>query len=120
VVAYAAPQSEPRSTPQKEEASHQQLAYSDAHIATVARSDARVEHLQSVPSVGPVTAAAFVAALDDAGRFVGDGALAVRLPRDDGSLGMKATRRPRRPYCRAVSLLLGEENTEVCGDSVRP
>jgi transposase len=48
---------------------NQQLAYSDERIAAVARTDERVARLQSVPSVGPVTAAAFVAALDDAGRF---------------------------------------------------
>jgi transposase len=47
----------------------QQLAYSDEAIAAIARADQRVERLQTVPSVGPVTAAAFVAALDDAGRF---------------------------------------------------
>jgi transposase len=46
-----------------------QLAYSDERIETIARADARVERLRTVPSVGPVTAAAFVAALDDAGRF---------------------------------------------------
>ena len=38
-------------------------------IAAVARADARVQRLQTVPSIGPVTAAAFVAAIDDAGRF---------------------------------------------------
>jgi transposase len=48
---------------------NQQLAYSDERIAAVARADERVQRLQTVPSVGPVTAAAFVAALDDAGRF---------------------------------------------------
>jgi transposase len=48
---------------------NQQLAYSDERIAAITRADARVERLCSVPSVGPVTAAAFVAALDDAGRF---------------------------------------------------
>jgi transposase len=48
---------------------NQQLAYSDERIAAVARADERVERLQTVPSVGPVTAAAFVATLDDAGRF---------------------------------------------------
>jgi transposase len=46
-----------------------QLAYSDARIAAVARTDERVQRLQTVPGVGPVTAAAFVATLDDAGRF---------------------------------------------------
>jgi transposase len=48
---------------------NQQLAYSDERIEAITRADARVERLRSVPSVGPVTAAAFVAALDDAGRF---------------------------------------------------
>ena len=48
---------------------NQQLAYSDERIAAVAHTDERVRRLQTVPSVGPVTAAAFVAALDDAGRF---------------------------------------------------
>jgi transposase len=48
---------------------NQQLAYSDERIVAVARADERVQRLQTVPSVGPVTAAAFVAALDDAGRF---------------------------------------------------
>jgi transposase len=48
---------------------NQQLAYATECIAAVARADERVPRLQTVPSVGPVTAAAFVAALDDAGRF---------------------------------------------------
>jgi len=47
----------------------QQLAYSDEPIAAVTRTDERVRRLQSVPSIGPVTAAAFVAAVDDAARF---------------------------------------------------
>jgi len=48
---------------------HQQLAYSDERIAAVTQTDERVRRLQSVPNIGPVTAAAFVAALDDAARF---------------------------------------------------
>src|SRR5437899_5710726 len=39
---------------------NQQLAYSDEVIEHVARPDTRVQRLQTVPSVGPVTAAAFV------------------------------------------------------------
>jgi transposase len=35
----------------------------------VAAHDARVQRLRTVPSVGPVTAAAFVATLDDVQRF---------------------------------------------------
>src|SRR3984893_2137720 len=47
----------------------QQRAYSDERITAVTQTDERVRRLQSVPNVGPVTAAAFVAALDDAARF---------------------------------------------------
>jgi len=46
-----------------------QLAYSDERITALTQTDERVRRLQSVPNVGPVTAAAFVAALDDVQRF---------------------------------------------------
>lgn len=46
-----------------------QLAYSDTVIATSTRGDARVQRLQTAPFIGPVTAAAFVATVDDVGRF---------------------------------------------------
>ena len=46
-----------------------QLTYSDATIEHLAVQDPRVPRLRSVPSVGPVTAAAFIAAIDDAQRF---------------------------------------------------
>jgi transposase len=48
---------------------HQPRAYSDGVIEAVTRPDARVQRLRTVPSVGPVTAAAFVATSDAAGRF---------------------------------------------------
>ena len=48
---------------------NQQLAYSDATIEHLAVQDPRVPHLRSVPSIGPITAAAFLAAIDDVGRF---------------------------------------------------
>jgi transposase len=48
---------------------NQQLAYSDATIEHLAVQDPRVPRLRSVPCVGPVTAAAFLAAIDDVGRF---------------------------------------------------
>ena len=48
---------------------NRQLAYADERIAAFTATDPRVRRLRSVPSVGPVTAAAFVAALDDAQRF---------------------------------------------------
>ena len=46
-----------------------QLEYSDERIETLTTSDARVRRLRTVPNIGPVTAAAFVAAIDDATRF---------------------------------------------------
>ncbi len=46
-----------------------QLAYSDQVIEDVTAHDDRVQRLRTVPSVGPVTAAAFVAAIDDVRRF---------------------------------------------------
>jgi len=46
-----------------------QLTYSDAVIARVAVADARVQRLRTTPSVGPVTATAFVATIDDVRRF---------------------------------------------------
>ena len=48
---------------------NQQLAYSDEVIEAVTRPDARVQRLRTILSVGPVTAAAFVATIDDAGGF---------------------------------------------------
>jgi transposase len=48
---------------------NRQLTYSDATIEHLAVQDPRVPRLRSVPSIGPVTAAAFLAAIDDVGRF---------------------------------------------------
>jgi hypothetical protein len=45
-----------------------QLAYSDQAIEHLAAHDARVQRLRTVPSIGPVTATAFVATLDDVQR----------------------------------------------------
>jgi transposase len=48
---------------------NRQLAYSDLVIEHLAVHDPRVRRLRTVPSIGPVTAAAFVATIDDARRF---------------------------------------------------
>ncbi len=48
---------------------NRQLVYSDQVIEEITAHDERVQRLRSVPSVGPVTAAAFVAAIDDVHRF---------------------------------------------------
>jgi transposase len=47
-----------------------QIAAADARLEDVARRSAVVARLRTVPGVGPVTAIAFVAALDEAGRFL--------------------------------------------------
>ena len=46
-----------------------QLAYSDQAIEHLAAHDPRVQRLRTVPSIGPVTAAAFLATIDDPQRF---------------------------------------------------
>ena len=48
---------------------NRQLAYSDKVIEQLAAHDPRVKRLRTVPTIGPVTAAAFIASLDDAQRF---------------------------------------------------
>jgi transposase len=48
---------------------NRQLAYSDQVIEHLAAQDPRVKRLRTVPTIGPVTAAAFIASLDDAQRF---------------------------------------------------
>jgi transposase len=47
----------------------QQIAEADTELRTLANADARMTRLMTVPGVGPVTAARFVAAIDDVGRF---------------------------------------------------
>jgi transposase len=46
-----------------------QIAEADAELKALARADIRMRRLMTVPGVGPVTAARFVAALDDVDRF---------------------------------------------------
>jgi transposase len=48
---------------------NRQLTYSDERIEHLAVQDPRVPRLRTVPGVGPITAAAFIAAIDDAQRF---------------------------------------------------
>jgi transposase len=48
---------------------NRQLAYCDERIEHLAAQDPRVPRLRSVPCIGPVTAAAFLAAVDEAQRF---------------------------------------------------
>jgi len=46
-----------------------QIADADRRLTAVAAHDPRVQRLMSAPGIGPVTATAFVATLDDVGRF---------------------------------------------------
>lgn len=46
-----------------------QIAAADGRLATLAATDPRVQRLTTAPGVGPVTATAYVATLDDVGRF---------------------------------------------------
>ena len=47
----------------------EQIAQADTELKALARADLRMRRLMTVPDVGPVTAARFVAALDDVDRF---------------------------------------------------
>jgi transposase len=47
----------------------EQIAQADTELRVLAREDVRMRRLMTVPGVGPVTAARFVAALDDVDRF---------------------------------------------------
>jgi transposase len=61
---------------------------SEAQLVTLTAGDPRVRTLQSAPSVGPITAAAFVSTVDDAGRFADASQLTAYLglvPRDRSS-----------------------------------
>lgn len=49
----------------------QELAQADAQFEALIADDPIVKRLSTCPSIGAITAAAFVAALDDVGRFVG-------------------------------------------------
>lgn len=61
---------------------------SEAQLATLTADDRRVQALQSVPGIGTITAAAFVATVDEVGRFRDAGQLTAYLglvPRDRSS-----------------------------------
>lgn len=47
----------------------EQIAEADAELKALAQDDTRMRRLMTVPGVGPVTAARFVAAIDDVDRF---------------------------------------------------
>ena len=48
-----------------------ELASADDRFAAMGTNDVVVKRLTTLPSIGPITATAFVAALDDLSRFTG-------------------------------------------------
>jgi transposase len=50
-----------------------ELASADDQFAAMVANDVMVKRLTTLPSIGPITATAFVAALDDVSRFTGAG-----------------------------------------------
>ena len=50
-----------------------ELASADDQFAALVTNDVMVKRLTTLPSIGPITATAFVAALDDVSRFTGAG-----------------------------------------------
>jgi len=50
---------------------NEQIGILDEKLGELSRKDERVKRLMTMPEVGPVTAVAYVATLDDAGRFRG-------------------------------------------------
>lgn len=65
-----------------------QLAASDARLQHLSAREPAVQHLQQVPQIGPVTASAFVATLEDVARFHGAHQVAAYLglvPRERSS-----------------------------------
>ena len=50
---------------------NEQIGILDEKLGELSRKDERVKRLMTMPEIGPVTAVAYVATLDDAGRFRG-------------------------------------------------
>jgi transposase len=90
---------------------NEQIEALDGRLGEIARKDARVMRMMTMPQIGPVTAVSFVATLDDAGRFRGAHQVEAYLglvPREWSSserqrrdhitkAGDSAPRCPRRP-----------------------
>lgn len=87
-----------------------ELQRTDTHSAALAVDDAVVQRLTTCPSIGPITAAAFVAALDDVHRFAGRRGAAqvtsylVLVPREYSSSEQQRGRvmRSARPHVQAL------------------
>ena len=81
-----------------------ELAKADETFATLVTQDPVVARLTTLPGIGPITASAYVAALDDAARFGGAAQVASYLglvPREV-QLGRAAPARARDAQCASV------------------
>jgi transposase len=61
------------------ESLNEQIAQADRELSELSSEDPRTKRMMSVPGVGPVTAARFLAAVDDAKRFPNSAAVASYL-----------------------------------------
>jgi transposase len=100
-----------------------ELSQADAHFAALVVDDPVVQRLTTCPSVGPITAAAFVAALDDVHRFAGRrGATQVTsylglVPREYSSGEQQQRGRVMRSAHPYVQALLVQAAWRVCRSS---
>jgi transposase len=101
----------------------EELARADAHFEALIADDPIVTRLTTCPSIGPITAAAFVAALDDVSRFAGRrGAAQVTsylglVPREYSSGEQQQRGRVMRSAHPYVQALLVQAAWRVCRSS---
>ena len=92
---------------------NEELAAADARFAAAAKADPEVRRLMTLPGVGPITATAFMAALDDTSRFHSPGQVTSYLgldrpstarERNDGEVACceARIRGSRHYWCRQV------------------
>jgi transposase len=88
------------------EAVSQQIAEADTELRTLATADARMTRLMTVPGVGPVTAARFVAAIDDVERFPAAASVAsyLGLVPGENTTGFRTKRTRLTRRCAAGTL----------------
>ena len=81
-----------------------ELATADDQFAAIVADDVMVKRLTTLPSIGPITATAFVAALDDVSRF-------------DGGWASDQLSRPRAT--RGTARVSGITAVAFCGAPIR-
>jgi transposase len=102
---------------------NQELAAADEHFEALVAEDPIVKRLTTCPRVGPITATAFVAALDNVHRFAGRrGAAQVTsylglVPREDSSGEQQRRGRVMRSAHPYVRVLLVQAAWRICRSS---